>query len=163
MVENVLCGIWDLCNKNREYDYVFPFWITGTGLNAKRQPVLIETSLGGNILETDEVLPGEITTTFDNKLIWAASRSSVKRLVVFKPYLFYVFLFLQILCSLHRMRDENQPIKLQCFSISPKKEREAIGFVLVQIRGIVFSLGRKPEKVNFHTEQSKIKSILTYV
>lgn len=41
------------------------------------------------------------------------------------------------------MRDENLPIKLTCFSIGSNNTRESIGFILVQMRTVKYTFGRK--------------------
>lgn len=41
------------------------------------------------------------------------------------------------------MRDENLPIKLTCFSIGSNNTRESIGFILVQMRTVKNTFGRK--------------------
>ena len=40
--------------------------------------VIITATLGGNVLETECVLPGK-TTIFDNNLIWETDKKSIKR------------------------------------------------------------------------------------
>lgn len=45
------------------------------------------------------------------------------------------------------MRDENLPIKLSCFSVKANGERDFIGMVLIQMRTVVYSHGRKLTKV----------------
>lgn len=45
------------------------------------------------------------------------------------------------------MKDENLPVKLQCYSIKQNGERDFIGFVLIQMRSLVYSFGRKPSQV----------------
>lgn len=45
------------------------------------------------------------------------------------------------------MRDENIPIKLTCFSINSYNTRETIGFILVQMRTIKYTFGRKNAQV----------------
>lgn len=48
------------------------------------------------------------------------------------------------LCVSHfRMKEENQPIKLECFLQMSESKREEIGFVLIPLRTIPFWNGRK--------------------
>lgn len=43
----------------------------------------------------------------------------------------------------YRMKEENQPIKLECFVQLSESRREAIGFVLIPLRTIPFWNSRK--------------------
>lgn len=52
---------------------------TGTGFDTRKNAVVIKAILGGNILETDAVIPGDLTVSFHNNLIWSTNKDAIKR------------------------------------------------------------------------------------
>ncbi|XP_053697013.1 centrosomal protein of 120 kDa [Sabethes cyaneus] len=82
---------------------------------AKNTPIIITASLDKNTLQTDSRLPGIASTNFDSNLIWETDRRSVRR-----------------------MKTENLPIKLECYSIeqSADQQRSLIGHLVLPLRSI---------------------------
>lgn len=65
-----------LCN------YIVIESFSGTGLDTRKNAIIIKANLGGNILETDAVVPGDLTASFKNNLIWSTNKEAIKRLVI---------------------------------------------------------------------------------
>lgn len=51
----------------------------GTGFDTRKYAIIIKANLGGNILETDAVIPGDLTASFKNNLIWSTNKEAIKR------------------------------------------------------------------------------------
>uniref|UniRef100_A0A336LVM1 CSON001222 protein n=1 Tax=Culicoides sonorensis TaxID=179676 RepID=A0A336LVM1_CULSO len=87
----------------------------GINLNISNDPLIFVASLGGNVMESDPVIPG-YTTIFDCNLIWETDKNSVKR-----------------------MKMENYPIKIEVFAIKSDQdpsERKLIGHLIFPVRNI---------------------------
>lgn len=54
-------------------------FFSGTGFDTRKYAIVIKAILGGKILETDAVLPGDLTTSFKNNLIWTTNKEAIKR------------------------------------------------------------------------------------
>ncbi|XP_055541997.1 centrosomal protein of 120 kDa [Wyeomyia smithii] len=82
---------------------------------SKNIPILISASLDKNTLQTDSRLPGIASTSFDSNMVWETDRRSVKR-----------------------MKTENLPVKLECFSIdqNANQQRVQIGHLVLPLRSV---------------------------
>lgn len=122
--------------------------LLGTGLNLKQDPIIITATLGGNILES-EIMPPASVTIFDNNLIWETDRKSVKRCLYQTNFPFVIeFLLTYSTLIIDRMKTENLPIKLKCFSVNFDSSRDFIGYALIPIRGIPILPASKVAKVH---------------
>lgn len=137
-----------------------------TGLYLRNENIILSATLGGNVLESDKIMPGS-TTIFDVNLVWETDKKSIKRyatnnLMRVKHNRLFSFFA-------HRMKTENLPIKLECFSVaSGSARRDLIGFVMIPMRGIQIATGAKLAKVTksfFFSNciELKIKSNFTIV
>ncbi|XP_055638228.1 centrosomal protein of 120 kDa-like [Toxorhynchites rutilus septentrionalis] len=82
----------------------------------KNTPIVLSASLDKNVLETGSRLPGIASTSFDSNLVWETDRGSVKR-----------------------MKMENLPIRIECYSVSQtnsEQVRTLVGCVLLPLRSV---------------------------
>ncbi|XP_058824119.1 centrosomal protein of 120 kDa [Topomyia yanbarensis] len=89
----------------------------------KNTRVLLTASLGKNTLETDSHLPGIASTSFDSNLVWETDRPSVKR-----------------------MKTENLPIKVECYSLEQGK-RSLIGHLVLPLRSVPLLPSAKADSI----------------
>jgi centrosomal protein CEP120 len=102
-------------------------------LNLRNEQLSFAASLGGNILETNIIPSKTAQSDIGTKLIWETDRESIKRL-----------------------KNNNCPIKLECFSSSQDLNRTLIGFNLILIRNIPILAVSKGSRI-FKSSPLKLK------
>lgn len=95
----------------------------------KNIPIQLSASLDKNILETGCRLPGIASTSFESNLVWETDRRSVKR-----------------------MKTENLPIKIECYSVdhqpaSAEQHRSLIGHLVLPLRSVPLLASVKADSV----------------